>query len=173
MTKVFLPQAKIKVGGTLNEIASNLTLYGQVEKTIQGDFIVYSTISQELFENVLNHVAIMLIIAQGGEIEGYLMYAQLPFAIGGVSIYEKEVPEGLQKRTMKVTDGTQIIEAVKKLGQWVNADLQQSFSEDFKIIYVETRPLAALLKGSELKIIVDGFEANLLTVKEFRALVTV
>lgn len=170
MTKVFLPVEKISGGQPLNQIALDLNLFADVSKSSDNGHVVYSTNNQELFENVLNHSNVMLIVQEGGNITNYLMYAALPFAINGESIYNIKVPEGLQKRTIKITDGSQIIEAVKNLGQWCNADLTQTFSEDFQTIYVETRPLSAWLTGVEMKIFVDGYKAQLLTVKEYKQL---
>lgn len=171
MTKVYLPQSKIKVGESLNEIASNLNLYGDVAKAISGDFIVYSTPSQELFENVLTHAAVMLIISEGGNIENYLMIVKAPHEIGTTSIYGIEVPEGLPNRTMKVTDGTQIVESVKNLSQWVNSNISLTISDDYQHIYLESRPLGNELTGKELAILVNQLGVELLTTKEFKVLI--
>lgn len=171
MVKVYLPKEKVLIGGSLNELASNLQLLGNVDKSSSSVYIIYSSGSQELFEMVLNQAAIELIVVEGGDIEGYLMKAEIPFQIDGVSIYEVEVPEGLQKRTMFATTGEEVIEVVKKLGQWVNADLQQEFSTPPTSIFVSTNPLGDWLKASEMILFINQLNAKLLTLTEFNNLI--
>lgn len=168
MIRVILPTDKIATD--LLDIASQLNaLANNVDTDGQGNTLYFAN-NQELFESVLIESNIIAIVDNGGDIVNYIMYAELPYQIEGVSIYECEVPEGLQKRTMKITDGTQIIEIVKKLGQWANADLTQEFSDDFTKIYVNTNPLGDWLTGKEMKIFIDGFNAKLLTRQEYNLL---
>ena len=174
MTRVYLPKDKIKTGGSLNSIANDIQLVANINgKISENGWSVFEVDNQELLEDVLTHDNIMTIIAEGGEITGYIMYAAMPYELNSEIIYNCEVPEGLQFRTIKITDGTQVITAVKKLGQWCNASLQQTFSTDYQTIYVNTNPLGDWLKGSELKLFVDGFNAELLTVAEYKALTIV
>jgi len=174
MTKVILPKAKIVTGGALNAIANDISLVATIndKESSNGD-VVYVVNNQELLEDVLTHDNIITIVIEGGEVEGYIMYAAVPYVIDTTSVYELEVPEGLQYRDIKITDGSQILTMVKKLGQWCDAKLTQTFSTDFQTIYVNTNPLGDWLKGSEMKIFVDGFNAQLLTRKQYQALTVV
>jgi hypothetical protein len=168
MTKVIIPTNLI--GTTLLDVASQLNAVANFIEPDGNGNTVYIANNQELFETILIESNIILIVDNGGDLENYIMYAELPYQIDSVSIYECEVPEGLQKRTMQVTDGTQILEVVKKLGQWCNANLTQTFSPDFTKIYVNTNPLGDWLTGQEMKIFVDGFNAKLLTRQEYNDL---
>lgn len=170
MTNIKLPLSEITSGGNLFVIASNLANVAE-SKLVDDTYVYYASKNQQTFESIINHQAILDIVEFGGEIINYIMYAELPFQVDGVSIYNCDVPEGLQKRTMKVTDGSQIVEGVvKKVSQWVNADLQQTFSSDFTKIYVLTNPLNGWLTGSEMVVFVQAFNTRLLTRSEYNQL---
>lgn len=174
-TKITLPLAKILNNEPLSLIANDLNLVTNAIKESVGDDSIYYEDNQSKLEAVLTHTNIMTIIAHGGEIENYLMYAKIPVIVEVLtvptSIYTIQVPVGLQKRTMRISDGTQIIpEVVKTLGQWCNNQITQKFSSDYQYTYIETGAPGWWLSGSELAVFVDGFSAQLVTLKEYNIL---
>jgi len=176
--KITIPKSEALSGGSLNDIVQDLNIVSNPVKGKSNGDVVYEEANQELFEDILTHTNVMDIASKGGNIEGYIMYAKIPYAIEveGVmtSIYEVIVPEGLRNRTMRATDGTQIIEGISKnLKLWADSNLEQKFSEDFQFIYVLTNPLRDYLTAQELKLFVDGYQATLLTRKEYSQITTI
>ncbi len=160
MAKITLPKSKIL--NELKEIASNIQLFAAPNPTSNNGDVVYN-VNSELVEDVLKHDDIIKIVTEGGNVENYLMYAACPF-----DIYTKEVPTELPESTMKATTGTGIVITNKQFAQWANGNIKQTFSEDFKTIYVTTTPLGNILDGKQLKLVVDGLMIRLLTLSEYK-----
>ena len=172
MITIKLPLNKVLKDGALKSIATELNILCQVDKQTNGDYIILSINNQESIESVLTHDNIILIVANGGEIEGYTVYAGIPAIVNGESIYTQEVPEGLQHRQLKICTGSSVNITTKVLGQWVNSNIKQKFSPDYSTIYLSSNPLGDLLKASELKIFVDTFGAQLYTLSQYKTLIT-
>lgn len=167
-TKITLPKAKVLNGGALAQLASDLNFVANPIKGSNNGDIIYYEADQTILEDVLTQSNIELIVAEGGEVEDYLMYAKMPVIYNLTSIYLTEVPEGLPKRTSRASDGTQILEGqVKTLKQWCNNDATQKFSADFQYTYINTSAPGWWMNGSELVVFVAGFGAELLTIKEY------
>ncbi len=173
MIQIKLPRTLVTTGQVLNGIASDLNLMAQPTKTIDNGYVVYEFPDQSLIEDILDHDAVILIASSGGDIFGYIMYAELPYQISDTSIYECIVPEGLADRIAKVCTGTQISLIPKNLSQWCNNHCRQSFSTNYQKIYLLNNPLTSIMSASEMKLFVDGFSAKLLTRGEFGAIGTV
>jgi len=173
MIQIKLPVDKILNGGPLAQIVADLMTLADFQKTQSNGHRIYSIKDQNLVEPVLTETNVLKIVEEGGEILDYVMYAEVPFQKAGISIYEVPVPEGLPYREMKVTTGDAIVEAVKNLGQWCDARAKQTFSIDFKKIYLMTNPLGDLLPASELKMFVEGLGAKLLTRTEYNELTVI
>jgi hypothetical protein len=168
MTKVLLPKAKILVGQSLHDIAINLQMIANIEKSFENGFVVYSNPDQSFFEDVLTEATIRTIVSEGGEVEGYIMYAALPF-----DVYSQQVPVGMPKSSMKVTTGSEIVSAQKTFAQWANADLAQTFSQDFQTIYVTTTPLGYAMKGSHIIQIADALNGTFITKQQYESLTVI
>ena len=171
--KVKLPKNSVKSGDILNHIAQDLKLVANVTIIPDPDFVIFDIESQSSVEYILNHDAIVLIADNGGDVEGYVMYAELPAIVDNQSIYQIDVPEGLPSRTIKTTTGSGILEGVKKLKEWTDNHIKQSFSVDYSKLYILNNPLTEVMSAQHMNIFVKRYGARLLTIEEFKRLETI
>jgi len=166
MAKFTFPKTKIGAGQPLNDLVNQLVLFANPTVTQNNGDIVYTVNQPDLVYDLFTHDNVMLLVNNGGQIEDYTMYAECPD-----TIYTTEVPEGLPHRTMKAISGGSLVTPtpVKVFSQWCNYNLIQTFKSDYTKLYVTTTPHGTALKGSELKLMVDGFGINLLSIKDYNA----
>ena len=153
MSKVITPKTSTDIGGALNAWFFNdaLSRSDVIKKTINGN--------QEI-EGVLNLGISNIgdILAEGGEVYGYLMAIQAPIAI-----LEIDVPFGLPKNIY--FDG-----AAKPFRAWFSYGAEAWIKDDQSEIIFYTNPFAGnedlYLKGSEIKVINDINTVEALTVED-------
>jgi hypothetical protein len=164
MAKIIFPKTQIGTGGILRDLSFDIVQYANPTVSQNNGDVVYEIPDPSLLYDLMSHDNLMLLVNNGGEIENYTMYAEC-----SDTIYNTEVPEGLPHRTMKVISSGALVSPtpVKKFSQWCNYNLIQTFKSDHTKLYVTTSPHGAPLKGSELKIMVDGFGVKLLSIKEY------
>jgi len=176
--KIIIPNSAILGDGPIASVASKISILSDSSKTSENGDTIFTVAKQDTLEPLLTEDNVMLIVASGGDVIGYIMHAEIGYQIDGASTYALEVPEGVKERTMRVLTDVEgvptIVQATKSLAQWCNSDLTQSFSQDLTKIYLMTNPLGEWLTASELKVFVDPpFSARLYTRKEFAALNTI
>ena len=160
------PKNKLGAGQPLEELKTKLLSYVTPKISQPNGDIVYHVDEIDLVYDVFTHENVLLLINNGGEITNYTMYAECPD-----TIYAAEVPEGLPHRTIKVINsGAPVLPTpVKKFNQWCDHGLFQTFKSDFSKLYVTTTPHGTPLSGSELKLMVEGFGVQLISIKEYNA----
>lgn len=167
--RVILPKNKVLDGQPLYSIANSLNILDGAMKELDENNVYFQIADQSNVEILLTQDNVINIVNNGGEIEGYIMWAKMPYQLDGVSIYEVEVPEGLRNRTMYITTGDAAVKITKKLAQWCDTIAKQYFSDDYQHIYMLSNPQGYILNASELKIFVDVIGASLITREEYNS----
>lgn len=163
MAKITLPIEEVQNGGTLHDwYYDEAIIRSDINKKTDG----VNATAEGTFNLTLGNVG--SILANGGEVESYLMAVHAP-----ISLLDTDVPEGLPKRT--TLDGT-ATEVVKQFKNWLLPGAEIWKKDDNLEILFYTNPFAGnvsqYLKGSEIAIINDiHATVNILTIADAQLLV--
>lgn len=162
MTQIILPRNETNAGNPLYDLANELSRSsddGKGISRVQNGHLIF----EGHFMHYLTHDKIMIIANNGGEIQNNLMYGRLP-----VSVLDQEIPEGLPNRTMKIPGGSTI---VKKFNQWADSHIKLMYDNKYEFFYVSSDPIQQKpLLATQLKVMVDTFGAQLLSMPEYEAI---
>jgi len=146
MTKIILPIAEVQNGGTLHGwYYDEAIIRSDINKKTDA---VLAT-AEGIFNLSISDVG--TILANGGEVEAYLMAVHAP-----MSLLDTEVPEGLPKRMTLDGSATEVPKAFK---HWILPGAEIWRKDDDTEIMFYTNPFAGnvsqYLKGSEIALIND------------------
>lgn len=161
MTKITITVDSAKNGGPLYVLIDDLTnLNSQVSRVRDnGNLIIDDTQASVEQKLEIDEATILSILAEGGEIEGYLIGIKQPSSSALI-----DVPVGVPSREF-------ILGAVKNFSQWFanNADVWINNTSNEIIYYTSPNPSDGLiLKASEAEIIrqIDTLNYSFLTIAE-------
>lgn len=175
MPTLKLPKSEMLTGGSLADIVNDIQKFCNPTPSFDNGYMIYYEAEQYLLEPVLTHDNVLAIVAAGGDIQNYIMYAKVPLSIDvdGVpaSIYDIPVPDTLPFSTMQTPapDLQSILTLPKTLDRWCNNQAKQYFSVNppYDHIYIATNAPGWDMTAEEIKVFVEDFQAQLLTRAEF------
>jgi hypothetical protein len=166
MTKITIPVDSAKNGGALYILVDDLSnLNSEVSKTRDNGILIIDDVNASPDQRlVIDEATILSILAETGDIEGYLFGIKQPSASATI-----DVPVGVPARTF-------ILGAVKNFSQWFanNADVWLNNVTNEILYFNQPNPSdSIILKASEAELIrqIDTGTYSFLTVAEVEALI--
>lgn len=161
MTRIALPKRLTKAGQPLYDIANELSR-GSDDGNVKSYIEAANLIFEGNFTNYLDQAVIMAIIGNEGSIVGNFMYLKIP-----VANFKTNLPQGISTRQRKEATGMKTM----NFSEWIDSHIILMFSPDQLQMYLTSDPVAKIpLTGAELKVLVDSFGAQLLTIQEYQAI---